>query len=65
MRMMTPEEERRLTLLEMQVGALITQREHYAARVQKLREYIDENAPHSGVVTTCPTCIFLREDAQC
>lgn len=62
--MMTAEEERRLTLLEMQVGALIEQREHYAARVQKLREYIKANAPHCGVETNCPTCVFLREDAS-
>lgn len=63
--MMTADEERRMTLLEMQVSALIKQREDYAERVHKLREYIDENAPHSDVVTTCPTCVFLREDAQC
>ncbi len=64
MRMMTDEEDRRMTLLEMQVGALITQREEYAARVQKLREYIAENSPHSGAETNCPACRFLKEDAS-
>lgn len=60
---MTAEEERRMTLLEMQVGALIKQREEYASRVRKLREYIDENSPHSGAETNCPACRFLKEDA--
>jgi len=63
--MMTAEEDRRLALLEMQVAALIKQRQDYIARVQKLRDYINANAPHSGVQTNCPTCVFLREDAQC
>jgi len=61
--MMTAEEERRMTLLEMQVGALIKQREDYATRVRKLREYIAANCPHSGAEPTCPTCSFLKEDA--
>lgn len=65
MKIMTPEEERRLTLLEMQVGALIQQREHLMGRVRRLREYIAANCPHSALDTNCPTCQFLQEDAQC
>lgn len=65
MKIMTPEEERRLTLLEMQVGALIQQREHLMGRVRRLREYIAANCPHSALDTNCPTCQFLQEDEKC
>lgn len=57
-------DERRLTLLEMQVGALIKQREDYAARVQRLREFIKENCSHSSITANCLTCQFLQEDAR-
>ncbi len=60
---MNAAEERRLTLLEMQVGALIKQREDYAIRVRKLREYVAANCTHSGPASHCPTCEFLKEDA--
>lgn len=71
---MTADEERRLTLLEMQVGALIKQREDYAERVQKLRAFIDENCSHSVHVSSeqslsgyrypCRVCQFLKEDGE-
>jgi len=69
MRMMPAEEERRLTLLEMQVGALLQQREHLTARVMRLREYIAANCPHSPFPEDCedddcPTCSFLKDEQQ-
>jgi hypothetical protein len=62
--MMTPEEERRLTLLEMQVGSLIKQRDDLIVSVRKLREFITANCPHSALDSPCPTCRFLQEDAK-
>lgn len=64
MKIMTPYDERRLTLLEMQVGTLIQKREHLMGRVRRLREYIAANCPHPELDTNCPTCRFLQEDAE-
>ena len=60
----TEQDERRLTMLEMQVGALLAGRERMGERIDALREYIRATAPHSGVETSCPTCKFLKEDAS-
>lgn len=63
-RIMDAAEERRLTLLEQQVGALLAGRERMGDRIRKLREYIASNCPHSALDTNCPTCQFLQEDAK-
>lgn len=56
-------DERRLTLLEQQVGALLAGRERMSDRIRKLREYIASNCRHTGDESPCPTCEFLMEDA--
>ncbi len=63
MRMMTDAEERRLTLLEQQVGALLAGRERMSERIRKLREFIAAHGPHEDAVE-CPSCQFLMEDAR-
>lgn len=60
---MTEAEERRLTLLEQQVGALLAGRERMSERIMLLREYIASNCPHAATDIACPTCEFLMEDA--
>jgi len=60
----TEQDERRLTLLEQQVGALLSGRERMSMRIMKLREFIARNCPHSALDTDCPTCQFLQEDAS-
>ena len=58
MRMMTDAEERRLTLLEQQVEALLAGRERMSVRIMKLREFIAAHGPHEDDVE-CQTCRFL------
>ncbi len=55
--------ERRLTLLEMQVEALLAGRERTTTRIMKLREFIASNCPHDALEKGCKTCEFLMEDA--
>lgn len=57
-------DERRLTLLEQQVGALLAGRERMSVRIMRLREFIARNCQHSALDTNCPTCEFLKEDAS-
>ncbi len=64
MRMMTDAEERRLTLLEQQVGALLAGRERMSERIRKLREFIAAHGHHTDDAVTCHTCRFLEEDAR-
>ena len=60
----TEADERRLTFLEQQVGALMAGRERMSVRIMKLREFIARNCQHSAPDTDCPTCEFLKEDAS-
>ena len=64
MRMMTDAEERKLTLLEQQVEALLLGRELMGVRIMRLREFIARNCQHPALGTNCPTCQFLREDVS-
>ena len=64
MRMMTAEEERRLTLLEQQVGSLLAQRERLMARILRLREFIAARGNHTLDCMDCHVCRFLMEDAK-
>lgn len=60
----TEADERRLTFLEQQVGALLVGRERMSMRIMTLREFIARNCEHSTLNTDCPTCQFLQEDAK-
>lgn len=64
MRMMTDTEERCLTLLEMQVEALLAGRERMAVRIMKLREFIASHGDHTLDCDDCHVCRFLKEDAS-
>lgn len=69
MRLFAAADERRLTLLEMKVGALLEGRERMGERIRKLREYIAAHCKHSPFPEDCedddcPTCWFLKEDAR-
>lgn len=64
MRLFDEHDERGLTLLEQQVGALLAGRERMGDRIRKLREYIASNCPHAALDTNCPTCEFLKDDAS-
>lgn len=55
-------EERRLTLLEQQVDALLRGRERMSERIVRLREFIAAHGEHVDD-SECPTCRFLMEDA--
>lgn len=64
----TEQDERRLTLLEQQVNALLAGRERMGERIMRLRAYIASNCQHAAfeadcVDGDCPTCEFLRKDA--
>ena len=61
---MTDAEERRLTLLEQQVGALLAGRERMAERIRKLREFIARSGHHIADNCQCNICRFLKEDAK-
>jgi hypothetical protein len=60
----TEADERRLALLEQQVGALLAGRERMGERIRKLREFITKNCEHSDLDIDCPKCEFLKEDAN-
>lgn len=60
---MTDAEERRMTLLEQQVEALLLGRERMSVRIMRLREFIAKHGPHQDD-PECPTCKFLMEDAS-
>ena len=57
-------DERRLTLLELQVGSLLAQREFMATRIMRLREFIARKCQHDALESKCTACEFLREDAN-
>ena len=64
MKMFSEADERRLVLLEQQVGSLLQGRERLGDRIRKLREFIASNCPHSALDANCPTCEFLKQDAN-
>ncbi len=42
-------DDRRMTILEQQVGSLRAQREYLTARILRLREFIATNCPHDAL----------------
>ena len=56
-------DERRLTLLEQQVGALLAGRERQNARIMALREAVRRFGHHTLDCVDCHVCKFLKEDA--